>query len=391
MCLCQIVEPRIDRHKLLNLIMERTSLAYLFLFIGVCQGTKWQASDFPQVTSVGMVAATGDGDCSTAYTDNSRGPGVGFSKDFGATWTFELAGSLNTGIGVSESGNGVMSSIGKIYFREGFNGTWNVMEGRDISFSQSVSCFGDESFAVAGAHYPGGVTSDVVNGVAVTHNTGAEWEYVDIGLPYDTYPARYSSFPSDDVWYVSAGSWKNTPGKKTFSMDESEYAMNEMIIYKNGNFTFQPAIVSDDLHFGAIAKSNDGGKTWEQVYNTLEYYFNAISCISEDICMAVAEQPYEAVALRTEDGGKTWNNVLTISDNKMASLMGCQMLSENEVWVSGGTFDSGLQGWFYHSTDGGESWDKMTAAGASFGVSFANGVGYSPAIFEVGASVNVYN
>ena len=107
--------------------------------------------------------------------------------------------------------------------------------------------------------------------------------------------------------------------------------------------------------------------------------------------MAVAEQPNEAIVVRTTDGGMTWNVMLTLSDPQFASLMGCQMLSENEVWVSGGTVDTGgLQGWFYHSTDGGQNWEKSMTPGASLGLSFKGSVGYSPAMYELHAGINVY-
>ena len=61
---------------------------------------------------------------------------------------------------------------------------------------------------------------------------------------------------------------------------------------------------------GAVSKTTDGGQTWEMVYHTAAYYFNAISCADEDNCIAVAEGDY-AVGFHTSDGGKTWNKMIT--------------------------------------------------------------------------------
>mmetsp|Transcript_8050 Transcript_8050/g.13391 ORF Transcript_8050/g.13391 Transcript_8050/m.13391 type:complete len:131 (+) Transcript_8050:806-1198(+) len=128
------------------------------------------------------------------------------------------------------------------------------------------------------------------------------------------------------------------------------------------------------------------------VYNTKgDYYMNSISCVTTEICMAVAENPNEAIAIRTENGGKTWETKITLSDSKMASLMGCKMLSNNEVWISGGTFDAGLVGWYLHSMDGGETWDQQDLPkGYSIDLSFADGNGYSPAGTELGSNIAVY-
>ena len=370
-----------------------TSSIFLVLFCSVA-AQQWQNSGFPDVTSVGFVAITGEGDATAAYSDNTKGPGSAFSDDSGSTWSYNLGGWLNTGIAVNEEGDAIMSTIGKTFLRKGFDGAWNPLDGKDLTFSQYVECFGDEDFAVVGDHYPKGPAGEYINGVAVTHDAGSTWNYFDIGLDAFKYPARYSNFPSDNVWFVSAGTWVSGPGniKKIENPTErSEWSINQHFESVNGSFAYKETDLGDNLHFGAIAKSIDGGKTWNKVYETDEYYMNMISCVSEDVCMAVAEQPYEAIVIRTEDGGKTWNNVLTLSDPNFASLMGCQMLSENEVWVSGGTIDkTGLQGWFYHSTDGGKTWDKSMTPGASIGLSFKNNVGYSPSMYELHSAINVY-
>lgn len=67
------------------------------------------------------------------------------------------------------------------------------------------------------------------------------------------------------------------------------------------------------------------------------YYFNAISCISADHCVAVAEGENvdgnpTIYAFTTTDGGKTWTNSLFAEELGMSAV---KMLSENEVWLGG--------------------------------------------------------
>lgn len=367
---------------------------FLTCFLSLGMGQQWQNSGFPDVTSVGFVAISGnEGEATAAFSDNTQGPGSGFSSDLGDSWSYQSGGWLNTGIDINENGDAVMSTIGKTFYRNGYDGTWTQVDGKALSFSQWVECFGDEDFSVAGDHYPKGPVGEYINGVAVTHDAGVTWDYFDIGLDSSNYPARYSSFPNKDVWYVTAGTWKSTP--KVIETIEnplmrSEWSINQHFQSVNASFTYKGTDLGENLHFGAIVKSVDGGKSWRQVYKTSDYYVNMISCLTEDMCMAVAEQPNEAVVLRTEDGGAHWNTMLTLTDSKMASLMGCRMISESEVWVSGGTFDKGLQGWFYHSTDGGQTWEKSMTPGASIGLAFKNNVGYSPSIYEFHSAINVY-
>ena len=112
---------------------------------------------------------------------------------------------------------------------------------------------------------------------------------------------------------------------------------------------------------GAIAKTTDGGKTWEKVFQQDgSFYFNGIHCATEDHCIAVAEghhvsNPGSYIYV-TKDGGKNWN--MTHNDvGGGATLMGARMVSETEGWAAGGfgsTFS--LEGRFYHTVDGGSTW-----------------------------------
>jgi photosystem II stability/assembly factor-like uncharacterized protein len=114
--------------------------------------------------------------------------------------------------------------------------------------------------------------------------------------------------------------------------------------------------------FGAVSKTMDGGKTWQEILLTdLEndiIYFNGIACGSMNICVVVGEGyddagNYLTQAYTTIDGGMTWTISLRTQD---VGLMQVKYLSSDEVWLAG-TKKSGrnLYGQFYHSIDGGKT------------------------------------
>jgi len=352
----------------------------------------WQQTSFPEVTNVGGVYATSPNTVYVAYSDNTKGPGVAVSQDGGNQWTYETGGSLNTDTARDTKGNEVVTTIGGIFVSHS-DESYELLAGKDITFSQNVETFGETSFGVTGTHYPQGVIGPVVNGVAVSNDGGVTFSYFDIGLDWSTYVARYSAFPSASTWYVASGSWGSTPTKTMRNPANITKVWEYNSVLRQD---FQASGLKyggnskTDFVVGAISKTADGGKTFKEVYNTKgKYYFNEIHCSTTEICMAVAEDAYNAIVLRTEDGGKTWVEKLSLSDPKMASLMGCKMLSDSEAWVSGGTFDGGLIGWFYHTLDGGNTWEPVQSLpkGYSMDLSFSGSTGYSPAMSEFGSTL----
>jgi hypothetical protein len=242
-------------------------------------------------------------------------------------------------------------------------------------------------------HYPDGVIGDEVNGVGVSTDGGYSWSFFDTGLSSGQYPARYGAFPSDTTWYVGSGSWSDSPAHSKISpinRNSTSLEINSRVtINKAGGAHFRQGSATN-YHWGAISKTTDGGKTFKKVYDSSEYYVNEIDCATTEICMAVAENDEGAIALRTENGGITWNTVMTVSSRNGESLMGCKMLSESEAWVSGGTFDGGMVGHYYHTTDSGKTWDMQALQNAySMDLSFSDGTGYSPAMRELSSTVAV--
>lgn len=146
-------------------------------------------------------------------------------------------------------------------------------------------------------------------------------------------------------------------------------------------------------YWGAVSKTTDGGATFEKVYDLMgKSYFNGIHCSDTEHCMAVSENSDGAFVHSTTDGGKTWAEVMTTETG--VSLMGAYMLSENEAWVSGGAPVKGiLTGYFYHTVDGGQTWELETLPNAlSMKIIFSKegNVGYSTALNRAASTVAVY-
>jgi photosystem II stability/assembly factor-like uncharacterized protein len=137
----------------------------------------------------------------------------------------------------------------------------------------------------------------------------------------------------------------------------------------------------------AISKTTNCGETWELTYNNINkgdnIYPNGIHCITDDHCVAVVEGDTCRILLTT-DGGKSWSESMHDKD-PACSLVSVRMLSEKEVWVSGGHMSySDFEGRFWHSLDGGKTFTKEAIKGLYiFSFDMVSAVsGYSVALTE---------
>jgi len=257
--------------------------------------------------------------------------------------------------------------------------------------SQTVDNFGDGwqgdgvSYASVGMRW-----EDASNGVMVSRDQGHKFEFYNIS-DLKTW-ARYGAFPSDQVWYVTAGHWPNDnspPLTDPEMMDE--YSISSMLSYKRDAFTKQfknalkkPAdfeqktdevepIIADDEEVipppgwnAQIVKTTDGGNTWvSQYYNTSYFYFNQITCATETHCVTVGESqtrpgkgkpkvPGIHIFLTTD--GTHWNEVF-FQEAEWMSIFAVTFVTPNVVWASGADLGSDpIRGFFWVSRDGGKTW-----------------------------------
>jgi len=345
----------------------------------------WQTTSVAKVTTLVGVYATNKNEAYGAVLDNSLGAGLIHTADYGATSDFiGPAGAMNMDVAFTSNGEvGCVVGVGGIFVG---SATGNYTKVPNLhTVTQNVESIFPAGLGVTGQFSLGRASA---NGVAVSLDSGNNWNLYDIGLG-DGYSARYSSFPSQTTWYVSSGMWPSA--KLSATKDGKQITKNFLVDEKNfPQFVAKKSLRSSEGgYYGGISKTTDAGKTWTQVYDANGvFYFNEISCFNELSCIAVGEND-SGYIVGTQDGGATWKSLL-VADG--ISLMAVKMLSETEAWASGGAENAKRQlvGYYYHTVDGGATWNLVTSGGYSMDLSFSGGVGYSASITSNYATIAVY-
>merc|ERR1712232_600841 len=178
---------------------------------------------------------------------------------------------------------------------------------------------------------------------------------------------RYSSSPSTDVIYHTAGTW---PSKSQGQDDVYEVTRNLRIVRMSGSdFKYEVGTNPKPAHenntyTAELWKSTDGGKSWKNlIADQGNFYFNDIHCADDTHCVAVGEgfandgsQDPGARVFVTSDG-ETFKEVHRETTDG-ASLMAARMLSTTEHWAGGTTKAGGLLAPLLalHTTDGGNTY-----------------------------------
>ena len=59
--------------------------------------------------------------------------------------------------------------------------------------------------------------------------------------------------------------------------------------------------------------------------------FNQISCPSENVCFAVAENMQTGFILRTQDAGNTWDTLMTVESEQKEHKQKCQLTLQSSL------------------------------------------------------------
>ena len=199
--------------------------------------------------------------------------------------------------------------------------------------------------------------------------------------------AIYEANPA--IWYVGSahgGVWKTTSNGALFTplfQDQGLIAIGDVAVSQiNPDLVWVGTGESNNRQStswgGGIYKSTDGGKTFAMMGLPQSKHINRIVMhpTNNDVVLVAATGPLfgpggERGVYKTTDGGKSWKQVLTVDDETGANELVMSATDPNILFAStyqrrrtaccmnGGGPGSAL----WKSTDGGETWTKVTGTG----------------------------
>ena len=309
----------------------------------------------PQVDGIGVAGAT------------SNQIGTYVERYNGTAWTkTHIDGALLLDVAATPSGTVVAATVHSIFVSNDNGDSYTTVTGVGGA-SQSASVWGadKEYLALVGTWDDPNSKRKYIEGVAYSTDKGQTWS---LSAPVPPGAPRYGAFPSDKVWYVSSGLWGASAKSER---SEGKFSFSQRFDFNRG--LLKSTTTDYTGWWGAVSKTTDGGKTWEQIFQTDyekdTFYFNAISCSSETHCAVIAEG-YDENGVQqakihvTWDGGVTWTPTLVTDDYSMVSV---KFINDNDGWALGtDVIDrQDLYGQFYRTSDGGKTWELFQVSNIS--------------------------
>ncbi|MEM6803882.1 MAG: glycosyl hydrolase, partial [Bacteroidota bacterium] len=191
---------------------------------------------------------------------------------------------------------------------------------------------------------------------------------------------------NDNVWYVAVGSggvWKTMNSGVTWKP-----IFDKQSVYSTGCITIDPNnphtiwlgtgenVGGRHVGFGdGVYKSTDGGKSWKNMGLKASEHISKIIVHPEnsDVVWLAAQGPLwnlggERGLYKSMDGGKNWKKVL--GNDEWTGVTDIVLDPRNPDWMYAATWDrhrtvaaymgGGPGSGIHRSTDGGESWQKLT-------------------------------
>jgi len=266
--------------------------------------------------------------------------------------------------------NGVAGSLGFFglicgaYTNNGANWT-KTHEGDDlICASQGAAVPDSNTFVLVGQwtspKEPQG------DGVQISTDAGQTWTGQDWNMGTES---RYASFISQDLGFVTGGTWPEENQTDAFSYPKR---ITKHLLFTGKNIQFAPQTKklsgpsAGNGYQAVIAQATSAASQWNLLVNLTNQglYFNQISCLDSMNCWATAEGnnvttgAVAAWIFATTDGWQTYETQLYFEGG---SLVPIQMISPTFGWAGGALVPedsrASLEGAFFKTTDG-KTWTQ---------------------------------
>jgi len=256
-----------------------------------------------------------------------------------------------------ESAIGIFGQVSSSSYTE--NGE-EFMTTPDMNFvfgSQSGIATDPQHFYMA-SFWQETIRDDYHDGVVSSSDGGKTMNYFDWGMGTQ---ARYGSYPSNDTWFISGGTW--SAAKRFRHFPQGGYNLTPRVkihldrkMHASFEINIDPNVMGNaEGYLGVLGRTTNGGSTFEVVFNdTNRFYFNGIDCPDVLNCWAVAEGPEGAWIFATHDGGDTWREQHFVS---RGGLFDVKMVNTKEGWAVGAVIEVvTFNALFLYTNDGGMTW-----------------------------------
>jgi photosystem II stability/assembly factor-like uncharacterized protein len=294
----------------------------------------------------------------------------------GFFFAVRLSPASSSGTGVA-AGLGLLGSPCVATSQDGGN-SWAASESKYLfcsSQSVAVATSDKNTLVVAGQWTSPAIGSG--DGVHVSSDGGATFQprswLMDVNAT-----SRYVAAPTDEVFYVTGGTWptddEDQIERRRRDTSKMAHVSRNVRVHLGGSASFDfsdaaerkrgEAAPPTNGYVGVLAATDDAGKSWTTLINLRDegVYFNAVSCSSKLNCTAVAEGVDSSgdaavYAFSTTTGFKSFNKVRL----PVFSALAVSMLDDSYGWIGGIVPNSARrpQGAFLQTTDGGQTWTQV--------------------------------
>jgi photosystem II stability/assembly factor-like uncharacterized protein len=282
-----------------------------------------------------------------------------YSNDEGKNWEKHQDSnfiSLGTGfkdIVFSDPSNGWIIG-GTNIFRTSDGGTsWQIQLGGYYAFNK-ISFADSLNGLIAGSKHAGSASSIPI--VFKTINGGNFWEEQEFWFPFSSFSGSCMISPDNSFIVGSRGRIAKTNDGGTtwdFFCETTTFIPLEDIHFIDSLHGWVIGNSSPPSCYASCLRTVDGGKNWEFLFNNIQLLINGVCFVDQNNGWIAGEGsvPDRGLIHHTTDGGYSW----TIQYSDIGRRYGDIHFVDNQYgWAVGET------GRVVHSNDGGESWNVQS-------------------------------